>query len=639
MTTLSNDDPTSSSSVHPEENSSVLVGGLPQIKDEDHTTSNNNHSLNNSNNNSNNNSHNHSNNNTNPNTNNSTPTVNNNHSLHTHNIHQQHYQPQPLQQQQSSQQPQVSGQPQYDPHHPSLYHSTSTSQHHQIHDPQLTSHHQQVQQQQQHNIIPQHQLHQQHHLSHNPVAAAAAAAAAAQQQQQQQLQHHLVQYGAPDQQDHINVQLTQQLPSFPTSLTPQHHSHFQQQQQQLQRQLQQQQLQQQLHHQQQQQQQQVQQQQLGHHQISIPAPGQQQQQHLQQQHLQQQHLQQHQHQQVQQQQQHHLDLLAATQSHEHEFGDNITNRKVAPRSTDLFRVGPQFSETRHHQEIYCKGNDVEVNPILEARIDRGFEIGENGNWIGYKRNYFTLVSAFTLENFNFERFMNNKFYTFEKNRNGTTSSNGINTPNTANGNGHHNHHPHLQQHSLNHHLHPSKVEISYFAIRLVAKCSDDDVSISLIQHTAKRDKGPQFPPPIYPAVPGDLPDHETVKASCNKRNGNKIESMNKVFYFDRNEYYHHINLNSMKDDSILKNYPSDSIAKIARFERIQFTSSIRIKSASANSRYFTLHVELLGIIEDEDMQIQPILLSSIETPPLIIRGRSPSNYHKDRTSGYRGQND
>ena len=248
---------------------------------------------------------------------------------------------------------------------------------------------------------------------------------------------------------------------------------------------------------------------------------------------------------------------------------------------------------------------MDVNPILEARIDRGFEVGENGTWIGYKRNYFTLVASFSLENFNFHRFIQNKFYTYEK-----SSKNGESVG-------------------------ENKVEISYFAIRLVAKCSDDDVAISLVQHTAKRDKGPQFPPPIYPAVPGDLPDHETV-ASCNKRNGNKIENMNKVFYFDRAEYYHNTNLDTLKDDSVLKNYPSDSIARVARFERIQFTSSIRLKSTSVNSRYFTLHVELLGIIENEDCQIQPILLSSIETPPLIMRGRSPSNYHKDRTSGYRG---
>ena len=172
------------------------------------------------------------------------------------------------------------------------------------------------------------------------------------------------------------------------------------------------------------------------------------------------------------------------------------------------RVGPPFSETRHHQDIYCKSNDLDVNPILEARIDRGFETGENGTWIGYKRNYFTLVAAFLLENFDFDRFIQNKFYTFEKAlRNGQSVG-------------------------------ENKVEINYFAIRLVAKCLDDDVSISLIQHTAKRDKGPQFPPPIYPAVPGEMPDHETVKASCNKRNGSKIENMNKIFYFDRSDYYH-----------------------------------------------------------------------------------------------------
>ncbi|ODV79683.1 uncharacterized protein CANTADRAFT_49100 [Suhomyces tanzawaensis NRRL Y-17324] len=383
------------------------------------------------------------------------------------------------------------------------------------------------------------------------------------QQLHQQYEHH-----NPHQhdQDQISAQLSHQL-------SHQHYQQQQQQQQQHHHQQQQQQLQQHLHHQlqPQQQQQQQQAQRQVHHPLNHG---------------------------------HHLGML--NQPNETELLESVT-KKVAPRSSDLFRVGPRFSDTRHHQDIYCKRNDMDVNPVLHARIDRGFEIGENGTWIGYKRNYFTLVTAFSLENFDFDRFIQNKFYTYEKSsaRNGEPVG-------------------------------ENKVEISYFAIRLVAKCSDNDVSISLIQHTAKRDKGPQFPPPIYPAVPGDLPDHETVKASCNKRNGSKIENMNKVFYFDRAEYYHDTNLDTLKDESILKNYPSDSIARVARFERIQFTSSIRIKSTSVNSRYFTLHVELLGIIEDEDLQIQPILLSSIETPPLIIRGRSPSNYHKERTSGYRG---
>ncbi|KAK6454660.1 uncharacterized protein RJT20DRAFT_137008 [Scheffersomyces xylosifermentans] len=453
-------------------------------------------------------------------------------------------------------------------HH--LHHSYAPQHQHQGYDA-LAAQNLAPQQHQQHQLDPQMQQHQQQ-LHNVP--------------QRMTHQHHLQQHLAQFAQDHHNVQQHDRDHLLSQQLAQQH---FQQQQQQQQQQPQ-------LHHQQ------IPLQHQQNHQLS-----QQNHQVLTQQALNQQH--QVLNQQIPQQphhslsHSHHLEMLA--QANESDLLE-AANRKVAPRSSDLFRVGPPFSETRHHQDIYCKGNDMDVNPILEARIDRGFEVGENGTWIGYKRNYFTLVSSFSLENFDFDRFISNKFYTYEKSsRNGEPAG-------------------------------ESKVEISYFAVRLVAKCSDDDVSISLIQHTAKRDKGPQFPPPIYPAVPGDLPDHETVKASCNKRNGGKIENMNKVFYFDRGDYYRNVNLDTLKDNSILKNYPSDSIARVARFERIQFTSSIRVKQTASNSRYFTLHVELLGIIEDEDLQIQPILLSSIESPPLIVRGRSPSNYHKDRTSGYRG---
>ncbi|KAK6876432.1 Meiosis-specific transcription factor NDT80 [Candida tropicalis] len=329
-------------------------------------------------------------------------------------------------------------------------------------------------------------------------------------------------------------------------------------------------------------------------------------------------------------QQHHMAMLARANQNDML---ELSNRKVAPRSSDLFRVGPPFSITKQHQPVYCAGSDIPVTPLLHARIDRGFEMGETGSWIGYKRNYFTLVSSFTLQDFDFERFIGNKFYTYDKINNKVNGFPPHHPSHPQNQPQNHPNHPHHAQHAGE-----CRVPISYFAIRLVAKCSDDDVAISLIQHTAKRDKGPQFPPPIYPAVPSELPDHETVKASCNKRNNSKIETMNKIFYFDRGNYYQEYNLDSMKDQSILKSYPSQSISRVARFERIQFTSSIRVKSTNATARYFTLHVELLGIIEDEDLQIQPILLSSVESPPLIVRGRSPSSYHKDRTSGYRSTN-
>ena len=91
-----------------------------------------------------------------------------------------------------------------------------------------------------------------------------------------------------------------------------------------------------------------------------------------------------------------------------------STRKVAPRSSDLFRVGPPFSISKQHQPVYCVGTDMPVTPLLHARIDRGFEMGETGSWIGYKRNYFTLVASFTLQDFDFEKFIGNKFYTYDK---------------------------------------------------------------------------------------------------------------------------------------------------------------------------------------------------------------------------------
>lgn len=276
-------------------------------------------------------------------------------------------------------------------------------------------------------------------------------------------------------------------------------------------------------------------------------------------------------------------------------------RKVAPRSTNLFRVGPPFEPTVQHRSVYCGDTNERATPILATRIDRGFELGETGNWIGYKRNYFTLVLAFNFDGWDFERFLRSKFYTYDK-------KDGV----------------------------ERKVAISYFAVSIVAKCSDPEALIGLVQHTPKRDKGPQYAPPIYPAIPGELPDHVTVKASCNKRNGSKIESMNKIFNFDRAEYYRQNDLDQYKDQSVLHNYPSDTFVRVARFERIQFTASIRFKSATTNHKYFTLNVELLGIVEDEEHRIQPVLIASTESLPLLVRGRSPSNYPKDRTLGFRG---
>ncbi len=71
-------------------------------------------------------------------------------------------------------------------------------------------------------------------------------------------------------------------------------------------------------------------------------------------------------------------------------------------------------------------------------------------------------------------------------------------------------------------------------------------------HSKEAGQDPQYPAVLKP--PRSL--YSTWLLNKYKRNNGKIENMNKIFYFDRAEYYHNANLNALKDNSVLKNYPS-----------------------------------------------------------------------------------
>lgn len=257
-------------------------------------------------------------------------------------------------------------------------------------------------------------------------------------------------------------------------------------------------------------------------------------------------------------------------SDESTFCSNKT--KLAPRSSLQFKVGPQFIPTVVKNPIFTS-NNKELIPIITPRIDRGFEkIGDE--WIGYKRNYFTLVCAFHFQNQTYQNFFSDNYHVIDKGK---------------------------------------SVQIKYFALRLISKSADDNSLVSLVQHTAKRDRGPQNSPSDFAAIPSDLPNHEVIRNSANVRNSNKIAKLDQLFYFD----------NSISNYPALKSYPIDSkITKVARYERIQFSSSINYKKPSSNNKKFKLSVELIGNIGDSNF----ITLAYTETPPLIVRGRSPSNY-------------
>lgn len=268
----------------------------------------------------------------------------------------------------------------------------------------------------------------------------------------------------------------------------------------------------------------------------------------------------------------------STRSLTHSPMTQDTRPKLAPRSSLQFKIGPQFTPTESTRTI-LDGNGHVVSPVIVPRIDRGFELDES-EWVGYKRNYFTLVSSFEFADVPFASFASGRFSLVDPH------SNNMN-------------------------------RIKYFALRLISKCDETFEEVKLVQHTAKRDKGPQFCPQDQIVVPADLPSHTIIRESANVRNNGKIAKLDTIFFFDKSKHDH-------RDFNIsgLKNYPGDKVSKVARFERVQFASSINFKKASMATKRFILEVQLLAYTDHED----GIVVAFTQTPPLIIRGRSPSTY-------------
>lgn len=255
--------------------------------------------------------------------------------------------------------------------------------------------------------------------------------------------------------------------------------------------------------------------------------------------------------------------------------------KIAPRSSLQFKVGPPFGKTIQVSSVHSTATKEALVPHIDARIDRGFDLIDN-EWIGYKRNYFSVVASFQFEDFNKLEFQTSGFYTEIKNE-----------------------------------IHPVK----RFAIRLVSRCLEDNSEVPLVQHTAKRDRGPQIEPPVVTVVPGALPSHFVIKESANIRKQARIMHFDRLFYDE--------NFLPKTEESILNTYPSGNLTKVVKYERIQFASSAQHRKPSTGKKNFILQVELMVELEKDTYAV--IALSA--TPPLTVRGRSPSNYTLSKLSG------
>jgi hypothetical protein len=246
-------------------------------------------------------------------------------------------------------------------------------------------------------------------------------------------------------------------------------------------------------------------------------------------------------------------------------------------TTDL---GPQFMPSKQFTNVWTSDRSKRVKFAVNGKVDKGFFLADN-DWTCYRRNYFQVSGTFACN----------------------VISASLPTPTEA--------------HTAD--FDPSQeaaciVEdngqyfpVHGYMIGISARIAAGDKKIDLVQHTSKRDKGPQLVPKPRPIRAG----------------GNAIQSQ-----------LHRLLASSQLSSAITNQ-------TVATFERIQF------KSATANNgkrraaqQYYVVDVELFAEIDNyENGGTRLVKIASSSSSPLVVRGRSPGHYSDiDRAPRYSGNN-
>ncbi|KAJ3160705.1 meiosis-specific transcription factor ndt80 [Geranomyces michiganensis] len=224
-------------------------------------------------------------------------------------------------------------------------------------------------------------------------------------------------------------------------------------------------------------------------------------------------------------------------------------RRRRPESMEPYsiNVGPFFKPTKQIFNIYSIDRarlfQLRVNP----KVDRGFFLADS-DWTCYRRNYFQVSASFSACD------------------------------------------PHGQEVEL-----PCLMEmennlytVTGFLIGISARVGNGEKTIDLIQHTPKRDKGPQL-----------VPQPRPVRAGGNPHQYNGIGTNNLV----------------------------------ATFERLQFkTATANNGKRRAAQQYYVLNLDLYAQLDNG----QKFKVGFIESAPLVVRGRSPGHYADGNLDPLRG---
>jgi len=201
-----------------------------------------------------------------------------------------------------------------------------------------------------------------------------------------------------------------------------------------------------------------------------------------------------------------------------------------------------------------------IRPEIFGKIDKGFFKADN-DWTCYRRNYFSLNCSYTL-------------------------------------------HPTIPSVSMHLMQHAGNPLVHGFALSIAAVVDGrDGKAIELVQHTPKRDKGPQEKPPRVTLSPRPHPSLGMYGGDNSSGRG-------------------------LYDQGYGSN-PSQPTTE-ATFERIQF------KNATANNgkrraaqQYYHLLVELFVDVGSQHPD-RYIKIATRMSAPMVVRGRSPGHYQSER---------
>jgi hypothetical protein len=202
---------------------------------------------------------------------------------------------------------------------------------------------------------------------------------------------------------------------------------------------------------------------------------------------------------------------------------------------------PPWCETENCSQLIVRGRSLE--PVIHAEIEKGFFFSGDRVWTCYRRNYFAVNAACSNLGQDLGTFgLRDTFISTEQ----------------------------------------DSIPVTGFGLRLRAEVWNGK-TVGLIQHTPKRDKGPQLAVDIQPVGPTFTPAGVLVLENAT-----------------------------------------------ASWERIQFVSATANNGKRrAQQQYYHLVVELLARTGEDGTEADWLCIASRKSYPLVVRGRSPSHYQNE----------